>query len=121
MGGLVARYYLEVLEGWRECKALITFGTPYWGSMNALDYLANGYKKVFLDLTELMRSFTSVYQLLPIYRVVRANGTYHNVSELQDIPGVDQQRAQEALAFHRKIEEAVAKNQNDPEIPEAWL
>jgi len=31
MGGLVARYFLEVLEGWRDTKALITFGTPYRG------------------------------------------------------------------------------------------
>jgi triacylglycerol esterase/lipase EstA (alpha/beta hydrolase family) len=63
MGGLVARYYLEVLEGWRDCRALITFGTPYRGSANALNYLANGYKKLFLDLTEVMRSFSSIYQL----------------------------------------------------------
>jgi len=48
MGGLVARYYLEVLEGWRDCRALITFGTPYRGSAHALNYLANGYKKLFL-------------------------------------------------------------------------
>src|SRR5207249_1798061 len=25
MGGLISRYYLEVLEGWRDCRALITF------------------------------------------------------------------------------------------------
>src|SRR5574341_2555668 len=31
MGGLVARYWLEVLEGWPDCRALITFGTPYRG------------------------------------------------------------------------------------------
>jgi hypothetical protein len=46
MGGLVARYYLEVLEGWQGCKALITFGTPYRGSASALNYLTNGYKKL---------------------------------------------------------------------------
>src|SRR4029434_11089128 len=32
--------------GWRDCRALITFGTPYRGSANALNYLANGYKKL---------------------------------------------------------------------------
>ncbi|OUC06475.1 lecithin:cholesterol acyltransferase, partial [Litorilinea aerophila] len=67
MGGLISRYYLEVLQGWRDCRALITFGTPYRGSVNALGYLANGYKQLFLDLTEVMRSFTAAYQLLPIY------------------------------------------------------
>ncbi|WP_454131014.1 esterase/lipase family protein [Kitasatospora aureofaciens] len=46
MGGLVAaRYYLEALEGWRDCRALFTFGTPYRGSLNPLGFLANGYKK----------------------------------------------------------------------------
>ena len=36
MGGLVSRYYLEVLGGWQNCKALFTYGTPYRGSLNAL-------------------------------------------------------------------------------------
>jgi hypothetical protein len=35
MGGLVARYYLEVLGGWEKCRALFTFGTPHRGSLNA--------------------------------------------------------------------------------------
>jgi hypothetical protein len=50
MGGLIARYYLEVLEGWCDCKALVTFGTPYRGSVKALNLLGNGYKKLFIDL-----------------------------------------------------------------------
>src|SRR5262249_20237833 len=35
MGGLVARYFLEVLKGdnWKDCRALITFGTPHRGSV----------------------------------------------------------------------------------------
>jgi hypothetical protein len=45
MGGLVARYFLEVFEGWKDTRALISFGTPYRGSLNALGYLANGYAK----------------------------------------------------------------------------
>ncbi|HET8625358.1 MAG TPA: hypothetical protein VFM14_17495, partial [Gemmatimonadales bacterium] len=42
MGGLVSRYFLEVLGGWRNTRALVTFGTPYRGAINALDTLANG-------------------------------------------------------------------------------
>ena len=34
MGGLVARYFLECLEGWRDTRQLVTFGTPYRGSLN---------------------------------------------------------------------------------------
>ena len=45
MGGLVARHYLEVLGGWRDARMLVTFGTPYRGSLNALDFLCNGFKK----------------------------------------------------------------------------
>jgi pimeloyl-ACP methyl ester carboxylesterase len=112
MGGLVSRYYLEVLEGWRDCKALITFGTPYRGSANALNYLVNGYKQLFIDLTDVMRSLTSVYQLLPIYKMVKAAGEYQRVAETTSIPGVEKRRAEQALAFHREIEAAVNTHVN---------
>lgn len=106
MGGLICRHYLEVLDGWRDCRALITFGTPYRGSLDALGYLANGYKKLFLDLTALMSSFTSVYQLLPIYPVVRIGDAYRRVAETDGIAGIDPERASRALLFHRQIETA---------------
>jgi len=112
MGGLVAHYYLEVLEGWRDCRALITFGTPYRGSANALNYLANGYKKLFLDLTEVMRSFSSIYQLLPVYKLVQVAGEYRRVSETNGIPGMLRERAQKALLFHRTIENAITDHKN---------
>jgi len=67
MGGLVARYFLECHDGWRTTRALITFGTPYRGALNALDTLSNGMRIGLVDLSPAMRSFTSVYQLLPIY------------------------------------------------------
>ena len=75
MGGLICRHFLEMLDGWKDTRLLITFGTPYRGSLNALDFIANGMKKklgpvTLLNLTELVRSFTSVYQLLPIYPCV---------------------------------------------------
>ena len=87
VAGLVAGHYFEVLEGWRDCRALVTFGTPHRGSVNAIDTLANGFKKLFLDLTETMRSFKSVYQLLPIYEAVKVDDTYHRAAELEDLPG----------------------------------
>lgn len=45
MGGLVARYFLEYLEGWRDSSRLVTFGTPYRGSLNALNFLVHRVKK----------------------------------------------------------------------------
>jgi pimeloyl-ACP methyl ester carboxylesterase len=114
MGGLVARYFLEVLEGWRECKALITFGTPYRGSPNALGFLANGYKRLFTDLSEVMRSFPSMHQLLPIYRALRIDEDYVRVAEAASVPGIDKARAADALAFHREIEAKVDEHRKDP-------
>ena len=81
MGGLVSRYFLECLDGWRDTRMLITFGTPYRGSVNAVDFLVNGFvKKVgplkVADLTTLLRSLTSVYQLLPVYPCVDLGAGY---------------------------------------------
>ena len=119
MGGLVARYHLEVLGGWRTCRALITFGTPYRGSLNALDFLANGYKKLFVDLTDAMRSFPSVHQLLPVYRAVEVDGDYVRVAEAGRLPGVDPELARDALAFHREIETKVNEHLDDDEYRRA--
>ena len=117
MGGLISRYFLEVLGGWECCRALVTFGTPFRGSLNSLDYLANGYKKLMIDLTDVLRSHTSIYQLLPIYPSVRHGGEYHRVAELPGIPDISQSRAQAALSFHRQIEDAVQRNRKN----EAYL
>jgi triacylglycerol esterase/lipase EstA (alpha/beta hydrolase family) len=113
MGGLVSRYYLEVLEGWRDSRALFTFGTPYRGSLNAVNFLANGYKKLFLDLTEVMRSLTAVYQLLPIYKVININGEFHRVAELNNLPNINPFKASDALTFHREIESAVERHRQN--------
>jgi pimeloyl-ACP methyl ester carboxylesterase len=113
MGGLVSRYYLEVLEGWQDSRALFTFGTPYRGSLQAVNFLANGYKQLFLDLTEVMRSLTSIYQLLPIYKVININGEYHRIAEVDNLPNIDKLKAQDALAFHREIEAAVERHLKD--------
>jgi len=114
MGGLVARHYLEVLEGWRDTRMLVTFGTPYRGSLNALDFLCNGFKKGIgpfgLDLTRLLRSLTSVYQLLPRFPVIdTGTGAMTRVSDTPDLPGVDAARAAAALQFHLDIDAAIEK------------
>lgn len=116
MGGIVSRYFLECLDGWKDTRALITFGTPYRGSLNAVDFLANGFvKKVgplkLVDLTTLLHSLTSVYQLLPRYPSIDlgdGNG-YVRPSESGDqIEGLDASRAAAALAFHHEIDHGAA-------------
>jgi pimeloyl-ACP methyl ester carboxylesterase len=115
MGGLVSRYYLEKLEGWGKCRALITFGTPYRGSVDAVNYLANGYKKAFVDFTNAMRSMPSIYELLPIWRVLKDDGDYKRVAEVAGIPNIDPARARDALAFHREIQTSVEGHKALPE------
>ena len=117
MGGIVARYFLEVLEGWKDAKALLTFGTPYRGSLSALDTLSNGMRKGPLtlhSLTAFGRSCTSIYQLLPIYESYDAgDGKLARVGECSGIPHVDPIKAQAALAFHHEIIDAVDRHLDD--------
>lgn len=113
MGGIVARYFLEVLEGWKQTHALVTFGTPFRGSLNALNTLANGMRKGpfgLIELSEVARQFTSIYQLLPIYECYdQGDGKLVRVDEAQEIPNVDPARAADALKFHREIQSKVKK------------
>ena len=120
MGGLISRYHLEVLGGWQDCKALFTFGTPYRGSLNAVDSLANGLKKAFIDLSDVMRSLPAAYQLLPIYPVLQVGNDNKRIAEVADLPHINQSMAQDALAFHREIESAVNTNCKNSEYHEQF-
>jgi Lecithin:cholesterol acyltransferase len=123
MGGLVSRYFIECLEGWKVTRQLITFGTPYRGSLNAVNFLANGFHKglgpLSIDLSGVLRSFTSVYQLLPIYPCFDpGDGTLKRTTETQ-IPHVDKAKAEAAMAFHHEIRDAVERNGKDPQYQDA--
>ncbi|MEQ1731501.1 MAG: lecithin--cholesterol acyltransferase, partial [Vicinamibacterales bacterium] len=116
MGGLISRYFIEVLDGWKDTRALITFGTPYRGSLNAVDALSNGMRKGprgLIDLSQMGRSFTSMYQLLPIYECYDAGaGALTRVGETTGIPNIDAARAADALKFHNEIRGAVDTHLN---------
>ncbi|GAA4288132.1 lipase/acyltransferase domain-containing protein [Georgenia daeguensis] len=112
MGALVARYYLEVLGGWRDTRALISFGAPYRGSLDALGQLSNGSRTALglVDLTELARSLPSVHQLLPIYPCLDdGTGALHRLTELA-APHLDPVAVAAARAFHQEIEDAQTAN-----------
>ncbi|SDD02992.1 lipase/acyltransferase domain-containing protein [Rhodococcus tukisamuensis] len=121
MGGIVARLYLEMLNGWRETRTLITFGTPYSGSVNALDFLVNGFRRGWgpfsLDLTALIRSFTSVYQLLPSYRCLEGpDDSWLNLDdETVDWAGtgLDGTRMRAAVDLHRQLRARVDQRLKD--------
>jgi pimeloyl-ACP methyl ester carboxylesterase len=113
MGGLIARYFLECLDDWRDTRTLVTFGTPYRGSVDALDTLVNGKQIKFFDLTELARSFTAIYQLLPTYPCYDGgNGDLAYVDEA-DVPQIARAKTKAALDFHREIRAAVDEHLKD--------
>ena len=113
MGGLVAQYYLEKLGGWASARALITFATPYRGAVQAIEYLLRGYKLARVDLTEAMRSFPSVYQLLPRYEVVATGGGLKRVSELGAELKLDPELMKAHVDLHHELDEAAVRNQAD--------
>ncbi len=120
MGGLVSRYFLEVLGGWRDTSKLITFATPYAGSLKALNAICNGMKKkigIFqlIDFTSMLRSFTGVYQLLPTFACWE-DGTGKNLhlNETGVIaPNLDMERIQDVFEFRREIDDAIKKNNSE--------
>lgn len=119
MGGLVARYFLEALGGWRDTKMLITLGTPHRGSVKALDFLVNGLSKkigpvTLFDLTKFVRSCPSVYQLLPIYPCVgETEEDLKRIEDMKELGELDMERARAGIEFHREIERAVEENSKD--------
>jgi hypothetical protein len=71
MGGLIARWYVDICGGADLARKIVTLGTPHRGSLKALDQLVNGVRKgigwLSIDLTLLARSLPSLHQLLPAY------------------------------------------------------
>jgi pimeloyl-ACP methyl ester carboxylesterase len=121
MGGLVSRYFIECLGGWQVTRTLMTLGTPHRGSLSAVGFLENGMKKGIgpfgLDLSPLLRSLTSVYQLLPIYPCVSSGGAglqrIADAAQAGLLSQVNATRATAARAFHQDIQDAQARNAKD--------
>jgi hypothetical protein len=114
MGGLVARWFLEILGGRDITRSLITIGTPYQGSVNALNALVNGLflglGPIGISVDELLRSFPSVYQLLPTYECLDlGDGELRELSGL-DVPNTNVINIDEGLAFHKRISGVVERS-----------
>jgi lecithin:cholesterol acyltransferase len=124
LGGLVARTFLELEEGARDTRTLVTFGTPFQGALGALEALANGARRGpfgGLDFTALARSMTSLYQLLPVYPCYDAgDGRMQRVAESDGVPNVDPARARAALAFHRELAQVAAPGGNVDRAGMLW-
>jgi pimeloyl-ACP methyl ester carboxylesterase len=120
MGGLVARYFVEALGGWRDTKAVVSFGTPFYGSLNAVDFLVNGYRKSLgpfsVDLSAQLRSMSSVHQLVPSYRCVYGpDGTARTPANA----GLEQWKPawdDALLTFQQEMESAAKINRADSQF-----
>ncbi|MEV0731887.1 hypothetical protein [Polymorphospora sp. NPDC050346] len=109
MGGLVARWYIEHCDGHEITNKLITLGTPYRGAAKALDQLVNGAHKgvgpLGVDLTDLIRSLPSMYQLLPEYACIERDGDLVETVET-GLPELDDRRVADGAHLHRQLADA---------------
>lgn len=112
MGGLVARWYIEQEGGAEVTRKLVTLGTPYRGSMNAISKLVAGLPiKVgpftALNLTGFVRSIPSLYQLMPEYACLTGPGGLAKTTEAS-LPNLPTAMVADAMAFHEALKAAEA-------------
>ncbi|MFE6976560.1 esterase/lipase family protein [Streptomyces sp. NPDC057682] len=114
MGGLVTRSYVEQCGGAEVTRRVVTLGTPYRGSLDALMYLVNGMRygigPVGLDLTPFARSLPSLHQLTPDYACLATAGgaPLRYAREVTGLPGVDEALLSAAARFHAELRESDA-------------
>jgi hypothetical protein len=115
MGGLVGRAYADIEGGWPVVRKIVSIGTPYLGTLRALDLLYFGFdfQKYALpihDLTSVARTLTSIYQLLPHYPAIRTfGGKIVSPFELR-IPTFELSKIERARQFHRDLLEHQTRN-----------
>lgn len=110
MGGLVARWFLDVEGGDSVCRRLITMGTPFQGAPKAIAALANGVHKglgpLKADLTAMVRSFPSVRELMATYPCVDSgNGILASIDETE-VPNLDASCIAWGRQFHADLYDA---------------
>lgn len=109
MGGLVARYWMGPLGGWRVCRALITLGTPHRGAPKALNWVVGGVRvggRVWRGATGLFREWPSVAELLPRYPAIWDEAAQAALYPHELPVGWLRPAAEKAFAVHEDIEAA---------------
>lgn len=86
MGGLIASWWWAFLSEGIDVDQIITLGTPYRGAAKALNVLVNGMHigpcAVPQAVTDTVRTWDSVFDLLPHYQVVNGDDNYQYPYEL---------------------------------------
>jgi hypothetical protein len=124
IGGLVGRWFTEVLGGRAIVRQLVTLGTPFAGSLNALRVLADGDYLPFGLLAKALRdagrSFPSLYELVARYRCVAGSTDPSTgpgpsptrraiaVSDLVGL-GASGELAEAAISVHRRLQDNVVE------------
>jgi len=113
MGGLITRYYLEVLGGRDTCQRLITIGTPYSGSIKAIRALTGGLVPLLPSLNDRLvdvaRTMPAVHQLLPTYHCVLTDGDPATLVDAA-LPDLSGAAARDAHRLHSEITAALDRN-----------
>ena len=113
IGGLVARWYIEMCHGAQITRKLITIGTPWRGAAKSLIQLVNGVPTklgpLSIDLTTFACSLISAEQLLPEYAAIDHSTSYATTTEAQ-LPGFNDHdrraRLADAMRFHTDLQAA---------------
>jgi pimeloyl-ACP methyl ester carboxylesterase len=107
MGGLVARAWASSGEASRWCRGIITLGTPHLGAPKALRVMAKGLTlgplTVAPGLSKVVQSWPSVYELLPVYRMINTLEADSIRAADLDVPWLNRAEANRALDLHASI------------------
>jgi hypothetical protein len=106
-GGLVARWYVDRLGGAGMTRLVVTLGTPFAGTVKAVEQLVNGVPPEVGPfagrLTWLMRELPSLYELMATYPCVEdGEGALRRVDEVV-LPGLDPAMVTAAMTLHREL------------------
>lgn len=115
MGGLVAAWWWAFLSEGIDVAQIITLGTPYRGAAKALNVLVNGMRigpYVPQAVTDTVRTWDSVFDLLPHYQVVDGNARCRYPYELPSgitsaVTGFSD-KARKAYQENQRLHEALA-------------
>lgn len=108
MGGLLVRALTAISGAADDVRATVTLGTPFHGSIKALELLAHGSGAPLplpqRRLRDVARTMPGVYDLLPSYRCRRAGDDVVTLSPADLLSvGADPQLAAEALTAARQL------------------
>ncbi|KAB7739764.1 hypothetical protein GA707_20010 [Nostocoides sp. F2B08] len=110
MGGLVARWYIEMCGGAGHTRKLITLGTPWRGAAKAVAQLVNGVTPgigpLHLSLTEFATSLVSSYQLMPEYACLTDGPRDPKKTTEHSALPLPTARVADAMAFYAALQDA---------------